>query len=116
MQRDPQCIFCCIVAGEIPGDIVYEDDHVLAFRDIQPAAPTHLLVIPKTHIPDITALADADEALIVALMRAVATVARGVELAEQGFRVVTNSGSWGGQTVWHLHFHILGGRQLGTMG
>ncbi len=105
------CLFCKIVAGDIPADIVRDEPDVLAFRDITPQAPTHILVIPKAHHRDIAALAAADPAGAATLMAAAARVAAQEELAD-GFRVVLNTGSDGGQTVFHVHAHVLGGRPL----
>lgn len=110
------CIFCKIVAGQIPSSKVYEDEHVLAFHDIQPQAPVHLLVIPKgayVSMDDFTA--NASEAEIVALFRAVGRLARESGVAEDGYRVLANIGRNGHQDVQHLHVHIVGGRSLGRM-
>ena len=106
-------LFQKIIDREIPADIVYEDDRCLAFRDINPAAPVHILVIPKKPIPRIAAMADEDKALIGHLLSVCGEVARSEGIADDGFRVVTNNGDYAGQTVHHLHFHVLGGRQLG---
>lgn len=106
------CLFCRIVDGEIPATVVHETDHVLAFRDIAPQAPTHVVVIPKAHHADIAALAAADPGLTAEVMAAAAEVAR-TEGLDQGFRVVLNTGADGGQTVFHVHAHVLGGRGLG---
>ncbi len=109
---DSDCLFCKIVAGDIPADIVYEDDHVLAFRDINPQAPTHVLVIPRTHIARINDL-EAEHAEIVGRMYlAAAAIARNEGIAESGYRTVMNCNSDGGQTVFHIHLHLLGGRAL----
>ena len=110
---DPVCLFCRIVAGEIPADKVHEDEHVLAFRDINPQAPTHILVIPKTHIESAADLGHGSEdaALSGRLLATTAELARREGL-ERGWRVVTNVGSDGGQSVQHLHLHLLGGRRL----
>ena len=104
-------IFKKIIDGEIPADIVYEDDHCLAFRDIQPAAPVHVLVIPKKEVENVAALADEDQQLAGHLLLAAGKVARQLGL-ERGYRVVANCGSDGGQSVDHLHLHILAGRKL----
>lgn len=106
------CIFCRIAEGSIPSTKVYEDDRVLAFRDVAPQAPVHVLVIPKTHIPSFAALTDADGALLTHLAAVVRKVAEEQGLAEGGYRVVTNVGDDAGQSVRHLHFHIIGGRTL----
>ncbi|MEM9187392.1 MAG: histidine triad nucleotide-binding protein [Planctomycetota bacterium] len=105
-------IFAKIIAGEIPADIVHEDDHCLAFRDVAPQAPVHVLVIPKKPIPSIEALADDDAPLLGHLWMTIRDVARQEGLAHGGYRVVVNCGADGGQTVDHLHFHVLGGRPL----
>ena len=106
------CIFCKIIAGEIPSKKVYEDEHVYAFYDINPQAPVHVLVIPKRHISSVAAI-DAENAPVVAqVFCAIANIARELGLEEQGYRVVSNCGEAAGQTVFHLHFHILGGKQL----
>jgi histidine triad (HIT) family protein len=107
-----ECLFCAIVAGEIPATTVLETDRVLAFRDINPQAPTHVLVIPKTHYPDVAALADADAALLGEVIGAVQQVAAAEAVAETGYRVVFNTGAKAGQTVPHVHAHLLGGRSL----
>jgi len=104
------CLFCAIVAGEIPATQVLETDRILAFRDINPQAPTHVLVIPKTHYPDVAALAAADAALLGEVIDAVQQVAAGDGVAEAGYRVVFNTGAEAGQTVPHVHGHLLGGR------
>ena len=106
-----ECLFCRMVRGEIPVDSVYEDDQFLAFRDIAPAAPTHVLVIPKQHHSDIVALATADPNAAGGLMEVAAEVARSEGLGD-GFRLVLNTGRDGGQTVFHVHCHVLGGRSL----
>ena len=110
-DREPDCLFCRIVADEIPSDRVFEDDEVIAFRDIAPRAPTHVLVIPRRHIPDANALTDADGDLLARLFGAVRRVADDAGL-ERGYRVVTNIGPESGQTVFHLHLHLLGGRVM----
>lgn len=106
-------IFDKIIAKEIPADIVYEDDRCLAFRDISPQAPVHVLVIPKKPIRSIETAMDKDAALLGHLMTVIRDVARSEGVAEGGYRVVTNIGGDGGQSVDHLHFHVLGGRKLG---
>jgi histidine triad (HIT) family protein len=110
-DRDPDCLFCRIVAGEIPSDRVHEDDDVIAFRDIAPRAPTHVLVIPRRHIPDAHALTESDGDLLAKLFTVVRQVADEEGLAN-GYRVVTNVGPESGQTVFHLHLHLLGGRPM----
>jgi histidine triad (HIT) family protein len=110
-DRDPDCLFCRIVAGEIPSDRVYEDDDVIAFRDIHPQAPTHVLVVPRRHVADIDTLEEDDAGLLTALFAAVRRVA-GQERLVRGYRVVTNVGAESGQSVLHLHLHLLGGRPM----
>ena len=108
------CIFCKIVNKEIPATIVYEDDEILAFRDINPVAPVHILVIPKKHISYLTELELDDEFLIGKIYTTINKIAKKEEIDEKGFRVIVNCGDDGGQEVKHLHFHILGGKKLGT--
>jgi len=104
------CLFCSIAAGEIPADIVIETDDVIAFNDINPAAPTHVLVIPRRHIASAAELEAADAGLLAAIFDVAAQVGR---TADGGWRLVTNVGPDAGQSVFHLHFHVLGGRPLG---
>lgn len=110
------CIFCKIVAGEIPATRVYEDEHVLAFNDINPVAPVHVLVIPKRHLSSVNDLRAEDSALLGHLFQACQYVAKEKGIAGSGYRVVTNAGSDSGQVVFHLHFHVIGGRKLGQIG
>ena len=105
------CLFCKIVAGEIPSTKVYEDDLVLAFRDIAPQAPTHILVIPKAHIGSVAEITAENSAVVAHIFEVIPQIAR-AEGLEGGFRVVSNCGDDAGQTVKHLHFHILGGKTL----
>lgn len=104
------CIFCKIVDKKLPSKILYEDDKVIAFEDINPQAPVHCLVIPKKHIPTLLDIKDEDEGLISHMIKISNKVAKEKEIAERGFRIVTNCNSESGQTVYHIHFHILGGR------
>ena len=106
------CLFCKIAAGEIPSTKVYEDEHVLAFRDIAPQAPVHVLVIPKKHVSGWYDAKDEDEALLAHLMRVAAKVAELEGIVDSGFRVVSNCGQDAQQTVRHLHLHVLGGRAM----
>ena len=106
-------IFARIIAGEIPADKVYEDEHVVAFRDITPQAPTHVLVVPRKPLVSVAAAGDEDALLLGRVMLAAAQVARQLGLEEAGYRLVTNVGADGGQSVPHLHVHILGGRPMG---
>lgn len=107
------CLFCKLVSGEIPSDKVYEDDEVLAFNDIRPQAPVHVLLIPKAHITSAQTVAADDLPLIGRLHGLIPQIAEQLGVAKDGYRVVTNIGWHGQQTVPHLHYHILGGRQLG---
>lgn len=110
IERDAACLFCRIVAGEIPATKVHEDDEILAIRDIAPRAPTHILFLPKAHIPSADDLTAAHGELLGRIFGAIAEVARGEGIAANGYRVVTNVGTWGGQSVDHLHLHLMGGR------
>jgi histidine triad (HIT) family protein len=109
-SRDPDCLFCKIVAGEIPSTTVAEDDTVLAIRDISPRAPTHVLLLPREHVRSAAELTDAHGPLLGRLFALAAEIARNEGIADGGYRVVTNIGTWGGQSVDHLHFHLMGGR------
>lgn len=111
-ERDPACLFCRIVAGEIPSQRVFEDDRVVAMRDIAPRAPTHILVLPREHIPSLTELDADDDALAGHLLLVARKIAEGEGIAAPGYRLVVNTGTWGGQTVDHLHLHLLGGRAM----
>ena len=106
------CIFCKIVSGDIPGDIVYQDDDVLAFRDLGPQAPVHVLVIPKRHISTINDLQQGDVELIGKMYLAAKLIAKQEGMDESGYRCVMNCNDDGGQTVHHIHLHILGKRQM----
>ncbi len=106
------CLFCKMIAGDIKPDVVYEDDQVLAFRDISPQAPTHVLLIPKKHIVNFDALEGADAPLLGHLLLTARQLARDLGIAADGYRLVNNCNRNGGQTVYHLHFHLLGGRQM----
>lgn len=108
-----QCLFCRIAAGEIPSRQIYSDERVYAFADINPAAPSHFLVIPRKHLSSINDATGADEALLGHMMLTAQKIAAEQELAKDGFRLVVNTGTNGGQTVFHIHLHIIGGRQLG---
>ena len=107
------CLFCKIVKGEIPSRKVYEDADVLAFYDINPVAPIHILVIPKKHITKLTDLTEEDELLVGKIYTTINKIARQEGFAEDGYRVITNCGKNGGQEVMHIHFHILAGKELG---
>ena len=108
------CLFCKIAAGEIPSKKVYEDDSVLAFYDIDPKAPTHVLVIPKCHIDGVCGVNVANSAVVAHIFEVIPQIAEKLGLTD--YRVVSNNGRLAGQSVFHLHFHILGGRVLGEMG
>ncbi|QHC21136.1 histidine triad nucleotide-binding protein [Streptomyces sp. GS7] len=114
MAGEPQadCLFCKIVAGEVPATIVRETGTTVAFRDINPQAPTHVLVIPKVHYPDAAALAAAEPQVIADILSESREVAAADEVEDGGYRVVFNTGSGAGQTVFHAHLHVLGGRGL----
>lgn len=106
------CLFCSIVDGDIPAAIVHETPHALAFRDIEPQAPTHILVIPKAHYRDVAEISVADPPLVAEVMGCAVEVAENENLKESGYRLVTNTGAGAGQSVFHAHVHVLGGRSL----
>ena len=106
------CLFCNIVAGRIPADIVFENDSVIAFRDINPQAPSHVLIIPRTHIATLNDLDEGDALLVGKLYLAAKEIAAQEGIADAGFRTTMNCNAAGGQTVFHLHLHMLGGRNL----
>lgn len=110
-DTDPTCLFCRIVSGDLPSRRAYEDEAVVAFHDVNPQAPTHVLVVPRRHVPDIDALAAEDGDLLAALFMAVRRIAADEGLGS-GYRVVSNVGPDAGQSVPHLHLHVLGGRQM----
>lgn len=107
-----QCIFCRIIARELPGQIVFEDDKVVAFKDINPMAPVHVLVVPRKHIASLREAEVSDGALLGHMQLVAARLAEELGIAEKGFRLVLNCGEEGGQMVWHLHLHLLGGRAM----
>ncbi len=106
------CLFCRIAQGDIPATLVYEDDLVVAFNDIEPQAPRHILLIPRKHIPTTLDLIPEDAALVGHVHLVAGKIASQLGFAEEGFRLVNNCNAGGGQVVWHLHFHLLGGRQM----
>lgn len=114
MKED--CLFCRIIARQLPSEIVYEDDTVLAFNDIAPQAPTHVLIIPKSHVATVNTVADADAGVFTTLILRARAIAADRGIAESGYRVLFNCNAAGGQTVYHLHLHLLGGRQLKALG
>ena len=107
-----ECLFCRIVAGEIPSDIVYQDEEFLAFRDIEPQAPRHVLVVPKLHITSLTELAEGQQGLVGRLIVLAKNLAEKEGIARSGYRLVINCGPEGGQSIPHLHLHLIGGRRL----
>jgi histidine triad (HIT) family protein len=107
-----ECLFCRIISGEIPGSIVYQDDHVVAFKDVNPQAPVHVLVVPRRHVPTLLEPEAASGELLSHVYSAIQKVAADLNL-DKGFRVVANYGPDGGQTVYHIHFHLLGRRVMG---
>lgn len=111
-MSESECLFCRIVAKEIPSEFVHEDDKSLVIRDINPQAPTHLLVIPRQHIESLDDASQKDEVLLGHLLRVAARVANAAGLAEGGYRTVINNGAGAGQSVFHLHVHVLGGRRM----
>ncbi|MBQ8044176.1 MAG: histidine triad nucleotide-binding protein [Clostridia bacterium] len=107
------CLFCKIIAGEIPSKKVYEDNFVYAFHDINPVAPVHVIVVPKMHIESANAVDEANSESVKYIFEAIPKIAKELGVSEDGFRVITNIGENGGQTIKHLHFHIIGGKKLG---
>ena len=107
------CLFCRIADGKIPATIVYQDDRVIAFRDINPQAPTHLLVIPRRHISSLNDLTPEDDGIVGEMVRRAAALARADGHADRGYRTVFNTNADAGQTVFHIHLHLLGGRKMG---
>ena len=116
MATKSDCLFCKIVNQELPADVVFEDDELLAFNDISPQAPTHVLIIPKTHIPTVNELTEGDIELPGTLVLRARALAAEKGIAESGYRLIMNCNPEGGQTVFHIHLHLLGGRQLTHLG
>jgi len=106
------CLFCRIISGDIPGTIVYRDEETTAFRDIHPVAPTHILIVPNRHIDSINALEQADEKLVGHLHRVAGQIAKTEGIDQTGYRVITNTGPDAGQTVFHIHVHLIGGQKM----
>ena len=106
------CLFCGIVDGKIKANLVYQDDTIVAFKDIAPRAPVHILIIPRKHLVSVSGIAETDRALIGQIFQVAARLAREQGVADSGYRVVVNAGADAGQSVFHLHFHLLGGRQM----
>jgi histidine triad (HIT) family protein len=113
---DPSCIFCRIVAGEVPTELLHASDSLVAFRDLNPVAPTHILLVPKAHLRDLSELDDGHAGALTDLVQAATHLARTEGVHESGWRLVSNVGPDAGQAVFHLHFHLLGGRKLGALG
>lgn len=112
MERDPNCIFCKIVAKEVKSEIVYEDDKVVAFKDIDPQAPIHILVVPKKHIPTLNDLNEEDYELISHVFKVIKKLSQDFEVENRGYRVVVNYLREAGQSIYHIHFHFLAGRPM----
>jgi histidine triad (HIT) family protein len=108
----PECLFCKIIDGEIHASIVYQDDHVVAFNDINPQAPTHVLVVPRRHIPSLNDLTPDDDQIVGELVRRAAAIAKQRGISAGGFRTVFNTNREAGQTVFHIHLHLIGGRTM----
>lgn len=111
-MKAADCIFCKLVAQEIPSKIVYQDDELIAIEDINPASPIHILLIPRKHIPSLNQAGVDDAALLGHIQLVAAQIAQDQGIAGNGYRLVNNCGEWGGQTVMHIHYHLLGGRKL----
>lgn len=111
--HNPDCLFCKIASGEIPADVVYRDDDLVAFRDINPQAPTHILIIPTRHIARVSDATADDLELLGSMVLRAAEIARGEGIEDGGYRLVLNNGAGAGQSVWHVHMHVLGGRRMG---
>ena len=107
-----ECVFCRIISGEIPSNTVYDDGEIVAFRDVQPIAPTHILIVPRRHISGVNELAPGDEALVGRIVLVARQLAQKEGIDESGYRLVVNCGPDGGQAVMHLHLHLIGGRKL----
>lgn len=115
-EVNTDCIFCRIIRGEIPGDILYQDENVIALRDINPQAPTHILIIPREHIPSLVETTVDHKAVLGHMIFVASELAKSEEVATRGYRLVLNSGPESGQEVPHLHLHLLGGRVMGYLG
>lgn len=111
-MSEENCLFCKIIAGDIPADFVHQDEHCVVIRDINPQAPTHVLIIPRNHIESLDDASQREEGLLGHLLRVAARVANDLRHAESGYRTVINTGAGAGQSVFHLHVHLLGGRPL----
>jgi histidine triad (HIT) family protein len=113
---DTETLFLKIIAGEIPGDIVYSDELVTAFRDINPVAPTHILIVPNHHVRMVNEVQPKDEAALGRMFTVARKLAEQEGIAEDGYRLIVNNGNHGGQVVYHIHMHLIGGRKLGRLG
>ena len=113
MTTNERCLFCRIAIGDIPAKKIHDDEHVVAFEDINPQAPTHILVIPRAHVASLDAMTDAHEMAVGRAIHRAAIIARDRHLNQEGYRVVINNGEAAGQTVFHIHVHLLGGRNFG---
>jgi len=111
-RMNPDCIFCKIIAGEVPATIVYRDPQVTAFRDLHPVAPTHILIVPNRHIESVNQLEAEDEALVGHIFSVARILAEQEGVHESGFRIINNTGAHGGQTIFHMHFHLIGGQRM----
>lgn len=111
-MTENDCLFCKIVHRKLPATVVYEDDQLVAIEDIQPVAPVHILIIPKAHRASLNEVAEGDQSLLGHIQQAAVQLARQLNIAEEGYRLVCNCGPAGGQTVPHIHYHLLGGRSL----
>ncbi len=111
-MTDPNCLFCKIIAGEIPSARVYEDEHVVAFRDIAPQVPVHVLLVPRVHVAGLDTLGEAHKELVGHIALVAQRLAKELGVAQSGYRLVANCGPHAGQTVFHLHFHLLGGAPM----
>lgn len=112
-QNNQDCLFCKILRKEIPCSYIYEDEYVVAFKDINPVAPVHILIIPKIHIESVNDITEENSNYISKVFQAIPTIAKEANIFDDGYRVITNIGKNGGQLVKHMHFHILGGKKLG---
>lgn len=112
MPNNDDCIFCKIIAGEIPSKIVFQDDLLIAIEDINPTAPVHILIIPREHIVSLNEVDDSQSEILSQIQIKAAQIAREMNIYQNGYRLVNNCGEWGGQTVMHLHYHLIGGRKM----
>ena len=112
-DSNTDCLFCSILSGDIPADIIFESETAIAFRDINPQAPTHVIIIPRQHVPTINDISEDDQVIVGSLYTAASTIAAAEGIADDGYRVVMNCNAAAGQSVFHIHLHLLGGRELG---